>query len=271
MAAWNLKSVIEMISILKAFDKTSITRLLKRTGVKVDNLRIWKRVANAIYVPFSKKSKLIEEFSGYFKKRSVVINETDHNFKPVRPKGINNDNIADTQLIKQADVIMLFHLFPEMYSNARKKVNFDYYDRRTMHMSSLSAAIHSIVSAGLGDINKAYKYFLLTLYTDLRNIYGNAADGIHAASLGGTWQAVFNGLCGIRFINNVLNISPCLPPHWEYVELNILWKSRRVSVVVSKNTVKLYAHFKKKKETLKARIYNKPVKIAANKWNIFTR
>jgi alpha,alpha-trehalose phosphorylase len=99
------------------------------------------------------------------------------------------------QLIKQADVVLLLFLLGDQFTLAEKKADFDYYEPRTTHDSSLSPAIYSIIAAELGYAEFAYNYFLQTVRLDLDDYNRNAWQGLHTACMAGSWMGVVNGFC----------------------------------------------------------------------------
>jgi len=100
-----------------------------------------------------------------------------------------------TQIIKQADVVMMLYLMRDLYSTDIKKANWDYYEARTAHDSSLSAMAYSLVAADIGMTDWAYKYFIHTSHIDLASYGPHWNLGIHAAGLGGAWLALIHGFC----------------------------------------------------------------------------
>jgi len=111
-------------------------------------------------------------------------------------------------VIKQADVVLAMFLLGDEFSLEQKKRNFDYYDPLTTGDSSLSASIQSIVAAEIGYEQQALRYMRYSVLMDLADIGGNVRDGVHVASIGGTWMAVVYGLAGMRDYNGVISFHP---------------------------------------------------------------
>jgi Trehalose and maltose hydrolases (possible phosphorylases) len=127
-------------------------------------------------------------------------------------------------LVKQADVLLLLYLFSDKFSTDGKRINFDYYEKRTMHKSSLSIPSYAILANELGRTEKAYKYFVQAVNTDLNNIYGNTDMGIHVAALGGAWQIAINGFAGVKLKDGLLSVAPTLPEHWRSMGFQLWFK-----------------------------------------------
>ena len=121
------------------------------------------------------------------------------------------------QVLKQADVIMLLCLLREHFDRVTWHANWDYYNPRTDHSygSSLSPAIHAWAACELDQPELAYEHFMRAARADLRDIRGNADDGIHAASAGGLWQALVFGFAGLRATADGYTLKPNLPFHWK--------------------------------------------------------
>jgi alpha,alpha-trehalose phosphorylase len=111
-------------------------------------------------------------------------------------------------VIKQADIVLAMFLLGNEFSMEQKKRNFDYYDPLTTGDSSLSAAIQSIVAAEVGYDDAAIKYLRYSVLMDLADVGGNVRDGVHIASIGGTWMAVVYGLAGMRDYNGKITFNP---------------------------------------------------------------
>jgi kojibiose phosphorylase len=182
---------------------------------------------------------VIEQFSDFFALQDPKISEWDDNSMPKWPKDIDTTRLGDYQLLKQPDVVMAQYLLPSEFTSEEIRHNFEYYESRTMHKSSLSASIHAIVGCRIGEAADAYLYFMRTALTDLEDNQGNSLLGIHAAATGGTWLTIIQGLLGITSINDHLAAKPTLPEHWNSVSIQIWFRGHRYSVVADKTSVQI--------------------------------
>ncbi len=137
------------------------------------------------------------------------------------------------QVSKQADVMVLFYLFEDAYSKEVKRKNFEYYEERTLHDSSLSLSTHSILAADIGDDEKAYALFDKATQIDLGPVMKTSDDGVHAASLGGIWQCIVFGFGGARLYAKDLRIEPKLPKNWNNLEYMIKFRGSKLKVNVN--------------------------------------
>jgi kojibiose phosphorylase len=169
----------------------------------------------------------------------VPVTEWDDNNMPRYPKGYHHFNCETTQLLKQPDVVQLIYLLPDEFDAAVKRANFDYYEARTLHKSSLSPSIHAIIGIEVGDTTRAVQYFERSAFVDLTDNQGNSAEGMHIASAGGTWQILVNGFGGLRILGGRVTLNPWLPDDWEGIHFRIRWRGRPVHVAVDHQNVEL--------------------------------
>ena len=143
--------------------------------------------------------------------------------------------INQLQITKQADLLMLFYLLGDKFSNAVKRVNWDYYEPRTLHDSSLSLSIHTILATDIVSVEEAYSFFKKASRIDLGLNMKSSDEGIHAGAMGGIWQDVICGFGGVRMLDEKLNISPKLPKIWNNLNYAIYWHGNRLKVTITKD------------------------------------
>jgi trehalose/maltose hydrolase-like predicted phosphorylase len=108
--------------------------------------------------------------------------------------------------------------------------NLAYYGPRTAHGSSLSPAIHAALLARAGEPDRALEPFRLALRLDLDDLTGTTAGGLHLATMGGVWQALAYGFCGLRPRCDVLHIDPALPGEWSALSLRLMFRGAPIGV-----------------------------------------
>ncbi|TKJ28159.1 MAG: kojibiose phosphorylase, partial [Chloroflexi bacterium B3_Chlor] len=189
MTRWTLRYACELYDDLRKQHPRELRVIAERIGLIDEEIDAWREIAERIVFLMSSDG-LIEEFEGYFGREDVTITGWDENGMPVWPSEVPLEDVKDTQLIKQADVVLLLNLLSDEFSASTKRINLDYYEPRTTHMSSLSITSYAILATELGETEKAYRYLHRTANSDLKNIHGNTDLGIHAAELGGAWQIV---------------------------------------------------------------------------------
>jgi len=239
LARWVLRYAADLYYRLQKSRPRRLDFIAKKIGLSGSEVDAWRETAERIVFLVSPDG-LIEEFEGYFKKKDVTITELDKNGMPVWPAGVSLAEVKETQLVKQADVILLLQLFSGEFSPDVKKINFDYYIKRTTHKSSLSLSSHAIIALELGDEKRAYDYFIQAAKTDLVDLYGNTDLGIHAAALGGVWQIIGYGFAGIALPDGMLKVNPVLPRQWRRLALRLWFKKTLVELAVTKDTTKVF-------------------------------
>ncbi|MEN8213126.1 MAG: glycosyl hydrolase family 65 protein [Pseudomonadota bacterium] len=233
LVKWNLQKSARYYHWMKENHPSELARLNQALALDDAAVAAWQAMAEKIYIPFKEGEELIEQFEGYFQLDEIPITEWDENNMPFYPEGYNHFNSDTTTLIKQPDVVMLLYVLPDEFSDAVKRANYEYYEARTMHKSSLSPAIHTIMGIETNHFEKALQYFERAAFVDLVDNQGNTLDGIHIASAGGTWQAMVNGFGGMRVKNRKLTFKPWLPDKWGSISYGLQWRSGRLDVSVS--------------------------------------
>lgn len=216
MAQWHLETAREVWQWLQENAPQKAAELSAQLSLTPEELQRWEEVARHIVVHHDEESDLMLQFEGFFDLQEVDLSEYEgrtHSMQVLL--GIEGAN--QSQVIKQADVIMLLCLLRDQYDEKTWRANWDMYMPRTDHQygSSLGPSFHAWAACEMGRPNEAYEHFMLAARADLRDVRGNAGDGIHAASAGGVWQAVAFGFGGLKLHESGYEISPCLPSHWQ--------------------------------------------------------
>ncbi|NQU17595.1 MAG: glycoside hydrolase family 65 protein [Candidatus Saganbacteria bacterium] len=208
-----------------------LSKKIKLTKKHIEEMRL---VSKIIYFPYDQKTDIIEQFEGYFSLEDFIIKQYDKNGMAILPEKAKGLDLNKTRLLKQADVVLLTHLFADRFSPEVKKKNYYYYEKRTMHQSSLSFCVYALMGLEVGDHKKAYNYFMKTSLIDLTNSHKNTAHGIHAAATGGAWQMVVHGFAGMKVRRGVLCFDPWLPEKWKKLSYSCMWEGSILRVSLSK-------------------------------------
>lgn len=134
------------------------------------------------------------------------------------------------QVIKQADLVLAMHWQSHAFTLEQKARNVDYYERRTVRDSSLSACTQAVLCAEVGHLDLAHDYTHEAALTDLRDLHHNTRDGLHLASLAGTWIALVAGFGGLRDDQGVLALDPKLPDAFSRLRFRLRWRNFRLIV-----------------------------------------
>lgn len=152
------------------------------------------------------------------------------------------DRILRSNFIKQADTLQGFYFFENDFNHAQLKANFDFYEPRTVHESSLSPCVHAILAAKLGYADKAYEMYLRTSRLDLDDYNDEAYQGLHITSMAGTWMAVVEGFGGMRIQDGIPVFNTMLPAKWDSFAFKVLFRGRLLEVAVSEEATTIVRH-----------------------------
>ncbi|XCP85238.1 glycosyl hydrolase family 65 protein [Roseburia hominis] len=233
LARWNLRYCLELARVMRETCPDKYQALVEKIQIAEEELNAWKQVQGKIYLPRKEGTPLLEQFEGYFDLQEVVIEKYDENDWPIKPEALKTVERQSTQIIKQADVVMLLHLLGEEFDEETTKLNYSFYEKRTLHGSSLSPSIYAIMGLKVGDSSKAYRYLRRAALLDLIDLQGNTREGIHAANAGGVWQTVIFGFAGVSIEDEVLHIHPNLPKEWEGLNFRIHHRGTSLEVAIS--------------------------------------
>ena len=147
------------------------------------------------------------------------------------------DRILRSCFIKQADVLQGFYFFPDDFTQAELEENFDFYEPMTVHESSLSPCVHSILAARLGREDKAVEMYLRTARLDLDDYNADAYQGLHITSMAGTWMSVVEGFGGFRVRDGIPHFNTMLPCSWTAYAFKMRFRGRTLEVNVKRDGV----------------------------------
>ena len=231
LAQWNLEVGEEVTRLVAERWPEQWRALSRRLGLEAEEPHRWLQVARELYTGFDEQTSLFEQFRGYFGLEDIDLGAFAARTAPMDVL-LGRERIKRSKTIKQADVVMLIYLLWERLPPEVRKANFEYYEPRCGHGSSLSPAIHALVAARLGDVARAERYFRQASEIDLSDNMGNAAGGVHVGALGGLWQAAVFGFAGLCFTDEGPEHRPNLPPSWRNLSMRFQWRGRWHEVVL---------------------------------------
>jgi trehalose/maltose hydrolase-like predicted phosphorylase len=228
MARWNLRKAASAVA--------------DQDGGATDGERQhWLGLADALVDGYHPSTGVYEQFAGYLGLEQLFISDV----APRRPIAadllLGAQRVAASQLIKQADVLMLHHLVPDEMQPRSLEANLAFYEPRTAHGSSLSPGVHAAVMARAGETERALEALRLTSRIDLDNLTGTTATGLHLATMGSLWQALAIGFAGIRPSQDSLLVDPKTPDVWRRMEVRIRFHESRVRIVIERDRLRLEA------------------------------
>jgi trehalose/maltose hydrolase-like predicted phosphorylase len=237
LARFNLERATEAVGWMKREFPQAWGALAERLAFAPDEMHHWSAVARDLYFPAPNAQGVIEQFAGFFDLEDYPL-PREERFKAPINRLFDWDRINQLKLIKQADLLMLLHLFPEAFPREVAAANYRYYEPITDHGSSLSPGIHAAIAARLGLRDDAERYWRESLWLDLSNTMGNSALGVHPASMGGAWQALVFGFLGVHLTDNGPLCDPDaglrLPAKWRAISLKLAWRGRTHAIKIAR-------------------------------------
>lgn len=238
LARFSLRVALKVKDLLISQYKCKYEELENKVNARENDFEEWQAVADNMYTGIDSNTCLIEQFKGFFDLIDVNLESYEPRTAPMDVV-LGRDRTQASKVIKQPDALMALFLLDDVFKNNEIKVNFDYYDPKTSHGSSLSPSIHSILAAKCGYSELAYKYFVQNTEIDLSNIMGNASGGIHIAAQGGVWMSIVFGFSGLTVFEEGLVFSPLLPPQWTSLAYNLHWKNQKLVIDITVDSFKV--------------------------------
>jgi maltose phosphorylase len=237
LAAWCLDYAIEAAEIVKAEDPARYQQIVEKVKLEeAAEFADWKAVSGNIYLPYDEERGIFLQQDGFLDKEQILVSELPASQRPINQKW-SWDRILRSGFIKQADVLQGMYFFEDNYDMESLRRNFDFYESRTVHESSLSPCVHSILAAKLNDGEKAYEFYLRTSRLDLDDYNNDTEDGLHITSMAGTWMSIVEGFAGMRVRNNMLSFSPFLPEQWNSFSFKIGFRGIQLKIKVTREDI----------------------------------
>ncbi|MBJ7646496.1 glycoside hydrolase family 65 protein [Weissella confusa] len=234
MAKWVLSYALENIDTVAPEFQTKL-------NVTAEERKHWQEIVDKMYLPEAD----VTDVNGV-PRHVFVAHDTflDKELVPVRdldPKNlpINRhwswDRILRSPYIKQSDTLHAMYYFPDAFTEQQKRDNYEFYEPFTVHESSLSPSVHSIIAADLKMADKSVEFYERTARLDLDNYNNDTSDGLHITSMTGAWLSIVQGFAGMRVRDDQLHFEPFLPDKWQGYSFRFLFRGRLLSVAVDQN------------------------------------
>lgn len=234
MARRNLRLAADWVDRLKENRPEDAERLCGELSITTEEVKSWRSIADNLTVPQVPGTEIPLQDEHFLGKKQADIEGWHWREKRDKWKFVP-DSLGDYQVIKQADIVLALYLLRDEFSADQIAAAYDFYEPKTLHLSSLSWNTHAMVAARLGRREEAYEYYLNSAGLDLDNIKNATADGLHAAALGGGWQAVVLGFAGLQSHDGQLMCDPQLPAAWDEVRFRLQHRGARYEMTVSQD------------------------------------
>lgn len=236
IAAWTLEYTIEVMEYLKEAEETRLKELMDKLGLSNEELSNWKEINEKMYYPVDDELGIFLQQDGYLDKEQILVSELPQENLPLN-QNWSWDRILRSCFIKQADVLQGLYFLNDRYTLDEKRRNYDFYEPRTVHESSLSPCVYSIIAAEIGYEEKAYELYLRTARLDLDNYNNDTEDGLHITSMAGSWLSIVHGFAGMRVTGDTLSFSPFIPKAWDEYSFKINHRGHLYKITVTKEQV----------------------------------
>lgn len=231
IASWTMEYTLDVLEYLKENENSRYAELTAKLALQDAETAKWQDIISKMYYPVDEELGVFLQQDGFLNKELVPVKELDPAHLPLN-QNWSWDRILRSVYIKQADVLQGLFFLGDRYDLATKKRNFDFYEPFTVHESSLSPCVHSILACELGYQEKAYEMYLRTARLDLDNYNNDTEDGCHTTSMAGTWMSVVHGFGGLRVKDGVLHLNPFIPGHWSSFSFKVMFRGSRLKVNV---------------------------------------
>ena len=232
LAAWCLQYAGEALDWMKVHAPDALAEQNARWSFDESAERPhWESVSNGMFYPALEGTRVFLQQDGFMDKEQRMAADLDDAERPINQHW-SWDRILRSVYIKQADTLQGFYFFEDEFDEATHRENFEFYEPRTVHESSLSPCVHVVLAAKLGMEDKAVEMYLRTARLDLDDYNREAYQGLHITSMAGTWMSVVEGFGGYRVVDGVPHFKPMLPSVWKGYAFNLHFRGRQLQVAV---------------------------------------
>lgn len=211
LASWCLRYAAEQVTTLQ---KEDITK---------EETQQWLHIAQNIYLPYSEKYGVYLQQDGFLDKDLKPVTAIPAEERPLNQHW-SWDRILRSPYIKQADTLQGFYFFEDHFTKEELQKHYEFYEPFTVHESSLSPCVHSVLASALGKTDEAYTLYLRTARLDLDDYNKEVHEGLHITSMAGTWLSIVEGFAGMRVKNDELHFTPRLPKHWKSLSFKVIFQ-----------------------------------------------
>ncbi|MCK4607899.1 MAG: glycoside hydrolase family 65 protein [Gammaproteobacteria bacterium] len=237
IACWTMKYAIEVIDYVKQASPEKYSTLSKKLNFKeTEESEKWQDIISNMYFPIDKTTGVFLQQEDYLDKEQIMAKDLDPAVRPINQYW-SWDRILRSCFIKQADVLQGIYFFMDQFDHETIKKNFDFYEPRTVHESSLSPSTHAILAARLGYTDKTYELLLRSIRLDLDDYNSEVSEGCHITSMAGSWLVIAHGLAGMWVKNGKLTFAPFMLPNWKSYSFKTSFRGCLLNVKITRDSV----------------------------------
>jgi maltose phosphorylase len=239
IARWCMEYAIEAAEWVRTNAPEDWARVTAGRGFDLDTeSAAWRPVIDGMHLPEEPSLGIFLQQDGYMDKEQILVRDLDPAHRPLNQKW-SWDRILRSCFIKQADVLQGLYYFYDRFDRATIERNFRFYEARTVHESSLSPCVHSILAARIGDVDKAYEMYLRAARLDLDDYNRENEEGCHITSMAGSWLSVVEGFGGMRVEGDSLTFHPVLPLNWKSLGFKVIHRGTVTSVRIDHDGIEI--------------------------------
>ncbi len=237
IACWCMEYAEEVAAYVKSTDPSKYAELTKSIHFdESKEIAKWRDIRNNMFFPVDEKLGIFLQQEGYMDKEQILVKDLDPKERPLNQKW-SWDRILRSCFIKQADVLQGLYFLEDRYDTDTIKRNYEFYEARTVHESSLSPCVHSVLASRIGNVDKAYELYLRTARLDLDDYNREVKEGLHITSMAGTWISIVEGFGGMRVRNNMLTFNPLIPDKWKSYSFKVWFRDNILKIMVTSSQI----------------------------------
>ncbi|MFM9004384.1 MAG: glycosyl hydrolase family 65 protein, partial [Flavobacteriales bacterium] len=237
IAVWCMRFTLQCMETMQQTCPEVLKKKLSSMNFAEAEAERWKHIIDNMYFGKREDGVFLQQ-DGFLDKELRMAAELAATERPINQHW-SWDRILRSCFIKQADVLQGLYFFESEFDTDIIKKNFDFYEPMTVHESSLSPCVHSILAAKLGYEEKAYEMYMRTSRLDLDDYNHEAHEGLHITSMAGTWMSIVQGFGGMRVKNEQLEFNAMLPSRWKSYRFNILFRGEVYQIIVDSSGSKV--------------------------------
>ncbi len=236
-ATWCLKYVLEVSEYVKSSDSERYNELISLTNLnESDEFAKFNHIIENMYLPESKEMGVYLQQDGFLDKELIQVKDLSPSDRPINQKW-SWDRILRSCFIKQADVLQGMYFFEDDFDIETIKRNYDFYEPMTVHESSLSPCVHSILAGKLGDKARSYEFYNRAARLDLDDYNNDTEDGCHITSMAGTWMSIVKGFGGMRVREDKAYFAPFVPENWASFSFKVRFRGNLLNIKTTNKEV----------------------------------
>ncbi|ADV45004.1 family 65 glycosyl hydrolase domain-containing protein [Bacteroides helcogenes] len=229
-----LQMTLSYLEIIARKYPEKYARVRRTTNLdQIGECERWQDIIRRMYLPQDEELGIFIQNDGYMDKELQSADTIPQEERPINQHW-SWDRILRSCYIKQSDVLLGLYLYYFNFDTETIRRNFEFYEPMTVHESSLSPHIHSILAARIGKVEKAYELFLHATRLDLDDYNNETDQGLHITSMPGSWLAVVRGFAGMQIYNGTLSFSPVLPQKWNSYSFKVNYQGNTLHIEAGK-------------------------------------